>query len=123
MTHRMTPDELRSAIDKLWNGNQSWASRELGLSSSRRIREFISGDRTIPSGIADDIRNILEVLPTGRKTIDPKIVIRALQSMMVQNGWKPEFAAAGILGVAVRNAEKCGCDIAELMECLHNDTD
>ena len=109
MTHRMTPDELRSAIDKLWNGNQSWASRELGLSSSRRIREFISGDRTIPSGIADDIRNILEVLPTGRKTIEPKIVIRALQSMMVQNGWKTAFAAAGLFGVAGRNAAKCRC--------------
>lgn len=120
-TGKMTPDELSSAIEKLWNGNQSQASRELGLSSSRRMREFLSGDRTIPTGVADDIRGMLEMFPTGKKTINPGTVIRVLQSLMVRNGWKPELAAGGILGAACSNARAAGCDVMSLIEGCDND--
>ncbi|MGX8840984.1 hypothetical protein ACWWKA_27395 [Klebsiella quasipneumoniae] len=35
-------------------------ARALGLSDGRRIRQWLSGDRPIPVGIWDDLRELLE---------------------------------------------------------------
>lgn len=49
------------ALGKVLYGEQwqSNLSRDLGLSSPRRIREWISGDRKIPTGIWDEIAELL----------------------------------------------------------------
>lgn len=49
------------ALGKVLYGEQwqSNLSRDLGLSSPRRIREWISGDRKIPTGVWDDIAELL----------------------------------------------------------------
>lgn len=39
---------------------QSNLSRDLGLSSSRRMREWVAGDRKIPIGIWDEISGLLK---------------------------------------------------------------
>ncbi len=118
---KMSPAELSSAIDALWNGNQSQAARELGLSSSRRIREYLRGDRSIPAGVADDIRATLALFPEGRKTVNPITVICVLQSMMVRNGYKPDMAASSILGAAYGNARAAGLDPVRLINASEAD--
>lgn len=117
----MTPNELKSAIDTLWNGNQSQAARELGLSSSRRMREYISGDRTIPQGLIDDVTSMLELFPSGKKSVNPGVVARSLHAMMVKNGWESHLAAAGILGAAVSVAEAAGCDVWQILGDARNE--
>lgn len=39
---------------------QTELARALGLSDGRRIRQWLSGDRPIPVGIWDDLRELLE---------------------------------------------------------------
>ena len=39
---------------------QTELARALGLSDGRRIRQWLSGDRPIPVGISDDLRELLE---------------------------------------------------------------
>lgn len=39
---------------------QSDLARDLELSDSRRIRQWLSGDRPIPKGIVDDLVKLLE---------------------------------------------------------------
>lgn len=38
---------------------QTDLARDLGLSDGRRIRQWLSGDRPIPSGLWDDIAKLL----------------------------------------------------------------
>lgn len=117
----MTPGELKSAIDALWNGNQSQAARELGLSSSRRMREFLAGDRSIPAGVADDITAMLAIFPNGKKNINPGTVVRSLQSILERSGMRPMLAAGAILGAAHANAQSHGCDVDDLIRSACGD--
>lgn len=39
---------------------QTELARALGLTDGRRIRQWLSGDRPIPVGILDDLRELLE---------------------------------------------------------------
>ncbi|GAJ29754.1 hypothetical protein [Acidomonas methanolica] len=102
----MRGDELRAAIAVLWNGNQTRAARELGLSSARRIREFLSGARDVPGGVAVDVRAFLAMFPDGTKSVDPRTALSILAAQLVRTGWTEEMAAAAILGAAQAHAAK-----------------
>ncbi|RLZ10817.1 transcriptional regulator [Acinetobacter sp. 2JN-4] len=59
-THRMTPDQLRQAGELLY-GNQ-WQSdlaRAINV-DSRRIRQWLSGQRAVPEGLWLEIIELLK---------------------------------------------------------------
>ncbi|MFE3838588.1 hypothetical protein [Pseudogemmobacter sonorensis] len=108
--HEMTHAEFLAAIETLWpgHGGKAAAARELGI-GYRRVQEFLTepgkpSHRKIPPGIADEIRDLLERFPNGVRMADPRQVIGALHEQMIRNGWRPDEAAAGILGAAFSNA-------------------
>ncbi len=68
------PEELKSAGEALFGDRwQSDLARELDV-DSRRVRQWLSGDRSIPAGVWDDIFQILRA--REMKIID---VVRKLQ--------------------------------------------
>lgn len=104
----MTRDELAAAINVLWGGNQSRAARDLGI-NPRAIRSYLTDPannsyRTIPAGVARDVKSLLEQFPTGILDIDPRKTISMLQQQMQGMGWTTSEAAGAILGAAVANA-------------------
>lgn len=54
-------EELRKVGETLFGSQwQTDLSRALGLSSPRRVRQWLAGDRSIPVGIWDDLYTLLQ---------------------------------------------------------------
>ncbi|WP_080546128.1 DNA methyltransferase [Actinobacillus pleuropneumoniae] len=69
--------EYLSIIGETLYGNQ-WQSnlaRDLGLSDARRVRQWIAGERTIPSGVWADIVELVRVKQTNLSSILSKMTI------------------------------------------------
>lgn len=66
----LTPEELAEAGRVLFGDRwQSDMARELRLSDSRRIREWISGERSIPSGVRADVVKLLRLRATAAEDL------------------------------------------------------
>lgn len=113
----MTTDELRTAIETLWpgHGGQTRAAEYLGLKTSRRIREYLSGERGVPEWVARDIGALLAQFPGGAPAVDPSTTIRILHEQMQQAKWDAKSSAAGILGAAYALATEVLGDDARLL--------
>lgn len=106
----MTGSELREAIDLLWNGNQSQAARDLEV-DPRRIRAFLTDPektswRRIPIKTAETVRDLVQMFPNGRNTIDPRTGIQVMHGSLTSGIYSDSMAAGAILGAAMANARK-----------------
>lgn len=118
----MTNDELRTAIETLWPGHgaQTKAANAVQI-SSRRIREYISGERAVPQWLADEIGGLLQMFPEGVKDIDPTKSIAVLQQQMTGAGWTPAEAAVAIVSAAAANAKTYAPEATVTRFAGHND--
>ncbi|WP_142491041.1 helix-turn-helix domain-containing protein [Klebsiella pneumoniae] len=62
---------------------QTELARALGLSDGRRIRQWLSGDRPIPVGIWDDLRELLEDRSSKMELIVKQIQASKKDKMLV----------------------------------------
>lgn len=100
----MTRDELYTAVDTLWHGNQSAAARDLGI-SLRSMQAALtdpanSSYRAINDGAAAEIRDLLAQFPGGIPQVDPRKTAGILHGMMQRAGWSAAQSAGAILGAA-----------------------
>lgn len=69
MTQQLGPTDLEEIGTALYGERwQSDIARALGIKDSRRIRAFMAGERSIPSGIWPELAELLKV--RGSKAIE-----------------------------------------------------
>lgn len=100
----MTRDELYTAVDILWHGNQSAAARDLGI-SLRSLQAALTDPangsyRVLNDGAAAEIRDLLAQFPGGIPQVDPRKTAAILHDMMQRAGWPADQSAGAILGAA-----------------------
>lgn len=103
----MTNDEFRTAIETLWpgHGSQTRAAEHFGI-SSRRVREFVSGERNVPQGVADELADLAAMFPDGVRTVNPPRALAILHQAMRRAGWTDDQSAAAILGASMALARQ-----------------
>lgn len=78
---RMNEIELMAAIDEFWEGNQTLASKALGLSSPRRMREYLSGQIRVPRRVQNQIEQ-LRAEKSGGQTVQVALGPQEMEGML-----------------------------------------
>lgn len=61
MKNKQLIEDLKTAGELLYGERwQTNLSKDLGLSDARRIRQWMAGDRPLPTGIVDDAKKLIE---------------------------------------------------------------
>lgn len=111
-TPEMSPEEFKRAIHLLYEDNDKWAVADLGLSDSRIIRRYRSGERKVPPGLARELRAFISLKESEENGgPDYHAVIGQLQKAGELSGMPVTATSAAILGAAKSNARRNGLNV------------